>query len=353
MWNKIIRQFLEKSIVKELALLFAGVLAGGLVSLLIQKTVFDIMAVILGVVGLIFFLILYGSGAMSMMWKGYVLWERRLTQKVGILNDMKWDLKNGEIYTCTDISLEEWEEEIKELARKRKVKIKVNWITSEENFDSYNAIINPYGGVYPEYDLKNFKTMNKILSYINEGGLFVNVADIPCYWACNPSIKPWRRIDTARKGAPYAYIHEYSGDPLKLGRIIPFAQFPLFKLTPFTSELGVDVYNIEKIIPKWDILEFEDIFLKIKVGDLKVNVHRAAGVRDYLDPIIKPQPKVLPSLFEMRMEGIPMTPLFFVTYGKGKLLSSLIFENSENHSKKTRNALKRMLTMLIMDFIDS
>ena len=161
MWNKIIGQFLEKSIVKELALLFAGVLAGGLVSLLIQKTVFDIMAVILGVGVLIFFLILYGSGAMSMIWNGYILWKRRLTQKVGILNDMKWDLKNGEIYTGTDISPEEWEEEINELARKRKVKIKVNWITSEENFDSYNAIINPYGGVYPEHDLKNFKTMNK------------------------------------------------------------------------------------------------------------------------------------------------------------------------------------------------
>ena len=351
MRNKI-RQILEISIVKELALLFAGVLAGVFIGILLtREPVLETKTGILG--ALVFFLILLGSGAIPKMWHRYNIWLRRSALKVGILNDMGWDLKNKEIYTRTDISPGAWKKEIEELARDKGIEIKVDLISLENYFDMYNAIINPYGGVYPEYDLKNFKTMNKILSYIYEGGLFVNVADIPCYWACNPSIKPWRRIDTARKGAPYAYIHEYSGDPLKLGRIIPFAQFPLFKLTPFTSELGVDVYNIEKIIPKWDILEFEDIFLKIKVGDLKVNVHRAAGVRDYLDPIIKPQPKVLPSLFEMRMEGIPMTPLFFVTYGKGKLLSSLIFENSENHSKKTRNALKRMLTMLIMDFIDS
>jgi hypothetical protein len=342
MWNKFIRQFLEKSIVKELALLFAGVLAGGLVSLLIQKTVFDIKAVILGVGVLILFLILYGSGATSMIWNGYILWKRRLTPKVGILNDMKWDLKNGEIYTCTDISPEEWEEEIKELARKRKVKIKVNWITSEENFDSYNAIINPYGGVYPEYDLKNFKTMNKILSYINEGGLFVNVADIPCYWACNPSIEPWRRIDTALREAPYAYIN-------KDGLVIPIKRFPLFELTPFTRELGVDVYIIEDYSNfNWGVLEFEDeYFKKFEVGNLEVKVHRAAEVKDFLDPIVKSQ-----NLEWEAPKKPKVTPIFFVTYGDGKLLSSLIFENFKDHTEKTRNALKRMLAMLIVDFID-
>jgi hypothetical protein len=341
MWD--VRQILERSDVKELVLLITG----ALISLFVQVPVFDARAKVLIVIAILFFLI--GTGSIQKIWHWRYIKGRKLAPKIGILNDMNWDSK---IYTKTDISPEEWKNVITELARNKGINIKVDLIMGENYFDKYNAIINPYGGVYPEYDLKNFKTMNKILSYINEGGLFVNVADIPCYWACDPSIKPWRRIDTARKGAPYAYIHESLGDQIKLGRIIPFTQFPLFELTPFTSELGVDVYNIEKEIPEWGILEFEDNFLKIEVGDLKVEVHRAARVRDYLDPIIKRQSIVLPSLFEMRMEEIPVTPLFFVTYGKGKLLSSLIFENFKDHTEKTRNELKRMLAKLIMDFID-
>ena len=255
------------------------------------------------------------------------------------MNDMNWDCR---IHTGTDISPEEWKNVITELARNKGITIKVDLITGENYFDKYNAIINPYGGVYPEHDLKNFKTMNKILTYISEGGLFVNVADIPCYWACNPSIKPWRKIDTALREAPYAYIN-------KDGLVIPIKRFPLFKLTPFTRELGVDIYRIEDCSNfDWGVLEFEDAwFKKFEVGDLEVKVHRAAEVKDFLDPIIKSQ--------NLECEGLKKTkgtPIFFVTYGKGKLLSSLIFENFKDHTEKTRNGLKRMLAMLIMDFID-
>jgi hypothetical protein len=36
------------------------------------------------------------------------------------------------------------------LARNNEINIKVNLITVENYFDRNNAIINPYGGVYPE-----------------------------------------------------------------------------------------------------------------------------------------------------------------------------------------------------------
>jgi hypothetical protein len=228
----------------------------------------------------------------------------------------------------------------KELAR-----IKVDLITVENYFDRYNAIINPYGGVYPEYDLKNFKTTNKILNYINEGGLFVNVADIPCYWACNPSIKPWRRIDTALRDAPYAY--EVYKEKSKEELIIPIKRFPLFELTPFTRELGADVYNIqEEPISNWGILEFEKRFERqSEVSDIKVKVHRAAVVKEYLDPIImsKDTKKILPPQ--------KVTPLLFVRYGDGKLLSSLIWENAQENNERIRNELKKLLAKLVIDLI--
>lgn len=335
MWD--VRQILERSDVKELVLLITGALISVCIGLFVQVPVFDARAIVLIVIAILFFLI--GTGSIQKIWHWRYIKGRKLAPKVGILNDMNWDSK---IHTGTDISPEEWKNVITELARNIGITIKVDLITGENYFDKYNAIINPYGGVYPEYDLKNFKTMNKILSYINEEGLFVNVADIPCYWACNPSIKPWRRIDTALREAPYAYKN-------KDGLVIPIKRFPLFELTPFTRELGVDVYIIEDYSNfNWGVLEFADeFFKKFGVGDLEVKVHRAAEVKDFLDPIIKSQ-----NLEWEAPKKPKVTPIFFVTYGDGKLLSSLIFENFKDHSGKTRNELKRMLAMLIMDFID-
>jgi hypothetical protein len=333
MQNKI-RQILEKSILRELALLFAGVLLGVIISLLIQNPVLDLKTGVLG--ALIVLLILSGSGAVSKVWHHYNLWRRRTASKIGILNDMGWDLRNKEICTGTGISPMEWKEELKGLVRNKG--IEVDFISVGNYFDMYNAIINPYGGVYPEYDLRNFKIMNRILNYINEGGLFVNVADIPCYFACNPSIKPWRKIDTALRDAPYAYkvYKEESKEEL----IIPIKRFPLFELTPFTRELGVDVYKTEKENLPIDLglLELENGFEKVSdISSINVKVRRVAKVKEYLDPIIKSK----------KMEKV--TPLFFVRYGDGKLLSSLIW--TQDNERRIRNELKKLLAKLVMDFI--
>lgn len=145
-------------------------------------------------------------------------------------------------------------------------------------FDPFIAVINPYGGVYPKYELKTFTTMDKLLSYMNEGGLFVNVADIPGYFACTPSIKPWRKIDTALREAPYAYRVLPN---LPNGLIIPIKRFPLFELTPFTRELGVDVYKIEDFpIFNWGVLKFEKESENISSGNIELKVHRAAVCKD-------------------------------------------------------------------------
>ena len=75
--------------------------------------------------------------------------------------------------------------------------------------------------------------------------------------------------------------------------------------------------------------------LATEVGYLKVEkVHRAAVVNELFDPIIKPDDIMLPSPFKNEMEKTPVTPIFFVTYGDGKLLSSLIFEKEQKHNER-------------------
>lgn len=122
-----------------------------------------------------------------------------------------------------------------------------------DNFDKYTAILNPYGGVYPERDLSNYETLNKILNYVREGGFFINVADIPGYFAC-PLVKPWGKIEIALRNAPYAYKFI----PNLSGLLRPVEKVPFFGDTPFTEKLGLRMHNTEPSYLFSIDVEFED-----------------------------------------------------------------------------------------------
>lgn len=314
---------------KSLALLFAGALASVIGGLIIWSPLPNKYLYILCTIVVI--LILYGSGAISKMWHSYNLWKRMgnklAARKVGILSDMGWEIKNKESYTWTDISPGEWKEAIEKQAKENKVKIKVELIDVGKNFDPYIAILNPYGGVYPERDVKNFKTLNKMLNYVNERGLLVNVADIPGYWAYNPLLK--RRLDAT----PPSYGIDRAPD----GRISIIPVRP-FELTPFMEKLGLRVLNTENTeLYKW-IVEFEDEFDRITEDTGEIEVHRVVVVERNVQAIMKP--KVI-------SQG-DVTPLFFVNYGDGKVLISLVFLDREY---PRNDEMKEILAKVVIKLI--
>ncbi len=49
-------------------------------------------------------------------------------------------------------------------------------------------------GYIQEDSLNKKTTLNKILEYVKEGGIFVNVADVPFFWAYNFNIKRREKI---------------------------------------------------------------------------------------------------------------------------------------------------------------
>jgi len=315
---------------KQLALLFAGALASVIGGLLIRPPFPEEHLYILSTTVVI--LILYGSGAISKLWHSYNLWKRRgnklVTPKVGILNDMGWKTENAEIRAWTDISSEEWRKEIEKLAGK--VKIKVELIDAGKNFDPYIVILNPYGGVYPERDVKNFETLNKILNYVNEGGLFVNVADVPGYWAYNLLLK--RRLD--------ATPPIYGIDKTPNGKILIIPVRP-FELTPFMEKLGLRVLNIENTnFCRWNV-EFEDKFNRIMEDIDEIKVHRVVILERNVEAIIKPK----------KLEQIgETTPLFFVNYGDGKFLISLVFfDKGYPQNSKMKEILAKIIIELVGD----
>lgn len=315
-----------RNIWKDLALLCAGALISVVGAIVLQPRVYSLPFWIL--IFILIGLFLYGSGAITKALASLRLWRRKgfwfLVPKIGILNDMRWDAANNETHSWTEVSPGEWKA-LLESKLETCLKAKVRLIDAEKDFDSYIAVLNPYGGVYPENDLKTSRTLSKIFDYVNKGGIFVNVADIPGYWAYNKILK--RRLDAT----PVIY----GIDRTKEGSIEIIPVRP-FMLTPFMEKLGLQVYNTDiGDLHLWKV-EFEDKFDDSgTIGE--ITVHRVAAVEKNLIPVIKHR-KLMPN--------VNATPLFLVNYGEGSFIISLVFESSDNN-KKIEDPIANVLTRLV------
>ena len=229
----------------------------------------------------------------------------------------------------TGILPEEWKRMVERHSR-----IKVRLINIKKNFNWYNAIINPYGAVYPESDLKSFDTLNKIFDYVLAGGLFVNVQDIFGYFAYNALLKPGRKLETP----PPVYGIKYASDG-SIERLIPARPF---ERTPAMEMLGLRIINTENS-PKstWNI-EFTDTFRKATgAGKCGVTVRRAVIVEKNVESVVKP---------EKLQSGEDITPLCFVNYGNdGKFLLSLLWISDQD--EEIQEWLKTVLSKLVVSFV--
>ena len=314
------------NILRSLAWLFFGASVSVLARLYIQPPLPVKWLCILLSATIISFL--WGAGILSKMWQSIILWRREgnrlFPAKMGILTTLEEDQRNEEIYACTDVTPTEWKKEIERWAKEDKIRIKVDLVDVGKTFDSYVAILNPYGGSYPENDIRNFETLKNIFDYVKKGGLFVNVADIPGYWAYNPLLK--RRLDATRP----IYSIGITPEGKEFYRAIR-----LFELTPFMERLGLRVFNTEKDdkLSKWDV-SLKGKFNKEKQNIGEIRVHRVVVVERNVETIIEPKDE--------------KTPIFIVNYGEGVFLISLVFFNKEYPQNYK---IKEMLAKIIIDLL--
>lgn len=303
-----------RNIYRELSLLFAGALASTIGTLFVKSPASNVTILLLCLAVIV--LILYGAGVITAMNHKRNLFTREISKVIGIFSDMAWEPENQEISAWTNISPVDWKNAIEKYATTNKARIKVKLINTKDNFDRYTAIVNPYGGVYPERNLKEHATLNKIFDYVEHEGIFINVADIPGYWAYNPLLK--RKLDATPQ--IYGTTQDRSGR-------IAFVPARLFELTPFVERLGLRVLNTAGYCfsPRWS---FEN-----KSGinkELEINIDRAVVVEKNVVPIIKPQ----------KFNSSNVTPIFYTKYGDGKFLLSLIwFDLSRKSNDPTMGLL--------------
>jgi hypothetical protein len=233
--------------------------------------------------------------------------------KIGILNDIKWDTTNDEISAWTDISPEEWKAFLKS------ANFNVEFVTLRDEMDQFAAILNPYGSVYPESDLKNFSTMKDILSFVREGGIFVNVADIPCYYAYDQKLR--RKLDTTET---FYQIQDNQTTPIRL-----------FTLTPLMKELGLNVFNVSKNPIEQDF----GLFSKEKA---KIVSERIA--------IIEPNMRsLIPTIF---LNNKDISAFFEVKYGEGDFIFSLIWLKHNLHTQEAKTIIKDAIIKATKDNLD-
>lgn len=265
------------------------------------------------------FLLLYGFGSIDkIIYKAKILIRNshifgyRVAIICGVYKDFNCDIPK----VWTDISPNDWKNEIEKMSMSLGKKIKVKLIYANESFDLYNAIINPYGGNYPETSFDGFPVYNKLLNYIRRGGLFVNVADIPTYWAYNPNLK--RKLD--RTPAVYAP----TGQELRF-----------FQCVPLMQELALRVINIEQSEPVIWQLKILDQYNTFNIDIINIIASRAVFIEGNVEPVTSP------------IHGNEtITPLFFCNYGDGRCLISLSFLND----KFIQNLpLKEVISGLLID----
>lgn len=176
--------------IKNVCLLVAGTLSGMLGTLVLED---EKECLLISIISIFFlFFILYGLGIIDEIMKSIKIKIRNYnlinTKSVGILNDLDWNNKS-EISSWTDFTSKNWFDKINKKILKNKKLIKGKYLKIDKNLELFNYILNPYGGLYPESDTINMKNLQRIFDYVSEGGIFINVADVPGYWMYNTELQ--------------------------------------------------------------------------------------------------------------------------------------------------------------------
>jgi len=110
-----------------------------------------------------------------------------LPRKLGILNGFVDESDSLEKpcskYPFTEFKIEDWEKRFSQISDAGKSKYEIEKIPLSKVGNEFAVIINPFGEAYPERDVKKRIAFNVLKNYIEDGGVLVNVAGFPFFYA--------------------------------------------------------------------------------------------------------------------------------------------------------------------------
>jgi hypothetical protein len=286
---------------------------------------------------------------------------RKKRPVIAIISDLPWTSDpetRTYIWAWCKMDPAEWKRAIDHDAKQVGISVKVKHIRIMKPhvrffLDRYSVILNPYGSAYPEVNTKDLPVLHTILNYVLHGGLFVNVADIPFYWAYDSQRAVF--YDLAKYShqlTPTEYIIDGNTLRLEAWSLRSFGPFPE---TPFLSEVKVNMINTEGGGggPPCHDLTTKDNSLNIrKLHQIAVN---RAAVVDRLSQYESAAPlhrgRVESIVEEIDKKGQALTPLCYVNFGKGRFLISLAFLDSRSQQEQSKEQISSLLRELILKSI--
>ena len=108
-------------------------------------------------------------------------------RKLGILNgfvDESNPLEKPCVkYPFTEFRIDDWEKRFSQIFDAGRVKYEIEKIPISKVGNEFAVIINPFGEAYPEKDVKKKFAFNILKNYVEDGGVLVNVAGFPFFYA--------------------------------------------------------------------------------------------------------------------------------------------------------------------------
>ena len=161
---------------------------------------------------------------------------RRIETSTKMTRPIKVGLLSGQVtgeeeIPCSDYVFTgeeyDWLGRLSQIEENGKPRFQVESLNAGKIDNTYALIINPFGEVYPESDIKKRPVFEAIKEYVLNGGVFVNVAGFAFYYAWNVKTGgPKESIFLDRFLVPSALIRK-EGDPkeikLLLQEVLPFA----------------------------------------------------------------------------------------------------------------------------------
>lgn len=266
-------------------------------------------------------LVALGTNNFEILYKRLLIFFRRSRKgknlKFGIFHDIPW-CDNELLHTWTNISPSEWKTSLDNLFKNRKIKCTTDLINTGEILHKYDVVVNPYGGVYKETDVKNLKELDKIFQFVEQGGIYINVSDIPGYYHYFGS------INRAPQSKNYGGLEEIKHKGILINRA--------FVVTPFLERLGMRAYFIadtlseDRYASRYKNLESKSSndFVLQRIFRQETNVEGVLLLQDYPDH----------------------TPWCTVTYGKGCFIFSMVSLSHEENLGFRTKFVERIVQMI-------
>jgi hypothetical protein len=194
----------------------------------------------------------------------------------------------------------------------------ITFISAAEIDTRFDAILNPFGETYPEENYQSRTTYSRILSYIRNGGVFVNVAGFPFFY----------------------YWNHAEGQPVPVARASAFYNSALGVLVHFIRFDDTLLYNDFRISvdsrSPTEVAIFQEDEDREYVGDLL-----ALGIEEVTQfrAVLEGSPNTIPLV---RAEEERIYPLAAVKYGNGHLFMSGL-DLSSDETPLVSTALKNWL----------